>query len=92
VELSCDRGKRGRKAGEEEDDDEDEPDVVRFPDRPDGVSDQLALPIARLACVSSSPLFERNMRLWEEVTDERGEKLPRELGRAAWKQTPERTG
>jgi hypothetical protein len=51
---------------------------------------QPALPIARLVCVSSSPLFERHMRLWEEVTDERGEKLPRELGRAAWKQTPER--
>jgi hypothetical protein len=28
------------------------------------------------------------MRLWEEVTDECGDKFPRELGRATWDQTP----
>lgn len=28
------------------------------------------------------------MRLWEEVTEERGDNFPRELGRAAWDQTP----
>jgi len=28
------------------------------------------------------------MRLWEEVTDERGDKFAIELGRAAWNQTP----
>ena len=28
------------------------------------------------------------MRLLEEVTDERGDKFPRELGRATWDQTP----
>lgn len=47
-----------------------------------------ALPVTRLACVSRSELFQRDMRLWEEIADERGEKTPRELGRATWKQTP----
>ena len=28
------------------------------------------------------------MRLWEEVTDERGDKFASELGRATWDQTP----
>jgi Protein of unknown function (DUF3999) len=52
---------------------------------------QAALPITRLACTSSSPLFHREIRLWEEVTDERGDKFSRELGHAAWDQTPART-
>ena len=29
------------------------------------------------------------MRLWEEVTDERGDKVASELGRATWDQTPD---
>jgi hypothetical protein len=33
------------------------------------------VPITRLVCTSSSPLFHRQMRLWEEVTDERGDKF-----------------
>jgi len=49
---------------------------------------QSALPITRLICTSSSPLFHRQMRLWEEVTDERGDKFASELGRATWDQTP----
>src|SRR5438067_4102842 len=49
---------------------------------------QTALPITRVVCTSASPLFHREMRLWEEVTDERGDKFPRELGRATWDQTP----
>jgi hypothetical protein len=49
---------------------------------------QPGLPTTRLVCTSSSPLFHRQMRLWEEVTDERGDKFPRELGRATWDQTP----
>jgi len=48
---------------------------------------QTALPITRLVCTSSSPLFHREMRLLEEVTDERGDKFPCELGRATWDQT-----
>ena len=50
---------------------------------------QPGVPITRLVCTSSSPLFHRQMRLWEEVTDERGDKLASELGRATWDQTPD---
>jgi hypothetical protein len=46
-------------------------------------------PITRLVCLSSSPLFHRQMRLWEEVTDERGDKFQSELGSATWDQTPD---
>ena len=49
---------------------------------------QPGVPITRLVCTSSSPLFHRQMRLWEEVTDERGDKFASELGRATWDQTP----
>ncbi len=48
------------------------------------------LPIARLTCVSRTPLFERSMSLYEEVTDERGSKYRQPLGGATWTQTPER--
>jgi len=46
------------------------------------------IPFSRLACTSPSPLFQRDFRMWEEITDERGNKYPRELGRATWQQTP----
>jgi hypothetical protein len=49
---------------------------------------QPGVPITRFSCTSSSPLFHRQMRLWEEVTDERGDKFAAELGRATWDQTP----
>jgi Protein of unknown function (DUF3999) len=49
---------------------------------------QPGLPITRLVCTSSSPLFHRQMRLWEEIADERGDKFASELGHAAWDQTP----
>ena len=49
---------------------------------------QPRVPITRLVCTSSSPLFHRQMRLWEEVSDERGDKFASELGRATWDQTP----
>ena len=49
---------------------------------------QPGMPITRLVCTSSSPLFRRQMRLWEEITDERGDKFAAELGRATWDQTP----
>ncbi len=48
------------------------------------------LPIARLTCVSRTPLFERSLSLYEELTDERGDKYRRVLGGATWTQTPER--
>jgi hypothetical protein len=50
---------------------------------------QPGVPITRLVCTSSSPLFHRQMRLLEEVTDERGDKFASELGRATWDQTPD---
>jgi hypothetical protein len=50
---------------------------------------QSGLPITRLVCTSSSPLFHRQMRLWEEVTDERGDKFTSDLGSATWDQTPD---
>jgi hypothetical protein len=36
---------RAREAGEEQDDDQDQPDVIRFPDRGDGVVGQAPLPL-----------------------------------------------
>ncbi len=49
------------------------------------------LPVTRLVCSSDLPLFKREMRLWEEATDERGDKYPRELGRATWSRVPSRS-
>jgi hypothetical protein len=49
---------------------------------------QPGVPITRLVCTSSSPLFHRQMRLGEEVTDERGDKFASEVGRATWDKTP----
>jgi hypothetical protein len=51
---------------------------------------QANLPLARLTCVAATPLFQRNLRLYEEVTDERGEISQRDLGEANWTQTPDR--
>ena len=50
---------------------------------------QAGIPIARITCASGSPLFQRETRLWEEVADERGDKFPRELGRASWRRVPD---
>ncbi len=49
------------------------------------------VPIARITCAAGSALFQREMRLWEDVTDERGGTFPRELGRATWKKVPGET-
>ena len=49
---------------------------------------QAGIPITRITCVADSALFEREMRLWEETADDRGDKFPRELGHAAWKKVP----
>jgi hypothetical protein len=46
---------------------------------------QSRLPITSLTGASSSLAFERNMRSWEEITDERGEKYARDLGRTIWR-------
>jgi len=50
------------------------------------------LPITRLNCTARTPLFRRDVTLYEELSDDRGEKYRRSLGGASWVQTPERTG
>jgi len=46
--------------------------------------------LARLSCETRSPLFQRDVTLYEELTDERGDKYRRAVGSAAWTQTPDR--
>jgi hypothetical protein len=48
------------------------------------------LPLTRLSCVTKTPLFQREMSLYEELTDERGDKYRRSLGGGSWTQTPGR--
>jgi hypothetical protein len=52
---------------------------------------QAGIPIARITCAADSALFQREMRLWEEVADDRGDTFPRELGHATWKRVPGET-
>ena len=47
------------------------------------------LPVTRLACTTTSALFRRQVSLYEEPTDERGEKYRRTLGQATWVRTQE---
>jgi Protein of unknown function (DUF3999) len=49
---------------------------------------QAALPVRRVSCASSSALFERTFRFWEELTDERGDQYPRELEQTTWQRVP----
>ena len=51
---------------------------------------QAGLPLTRLSCATRSTLFQRDVTLYEELTDERGDKYRRNLGGAAWTQTPDR--
>ncbi len=45
------------------------------------------LPITRLTCISTTPLFQRNVTLSEQYTDERGYTFFRQLGNATWIET-----
>jgi hypothetical protein len=49
------------------------------------------LPITRLTLVSTSALFRRQVTLYEQPADERGEKYDRQLGQANWVRTPPAT-
>ena len=49
---------------------------------------QAAIPITRITCASDSSLFERTFRIWEELTDERGDKYADELAQATWRRVP----
>ena len=51
---------------------------------------QSRLPITRLSCVTQTALFQREVTLYEELADERGEKYRHNLGGASWVQTPDR--
>lgn len=46
------------------------------------------LPLERLICGSSTPLFERRLRLVEEIVDRAGTRRTRELGSASWSRAP----
>jgi hypothetical protein len=48
------------------------------------------LPLTRLTCATTATLFQRSMSLVAEETDERGGTFYRQLGSAAWTQTPDR--
>jgi hypothetical protein len=48
------------------------------------------LPLMRLTCATKTPLFQREMSLYEELADERGDKYRHTLGSSSWEQTPER--
>jgi hypothetical protein len=48
------------------------------------------LPISRLSCTARTPLFERQMSVYEEVADERGTRYHRPLGITTWVSTPVR--
>jgi hypothetical protein len=50
---------------------------------------QSGLPVMRLACTARTALFEREMTLYEEVADERGEKYRRTVGQMSWIQKPD---
>jgi len=49
---------------------------------------QAAIPITRITCATDSSLFERTFRIWEELTDERGDKYAGELAQATWRRVP----
>ena len=48
-----------------------------------------SLPLARLTCVAQTPLFERSLSLYEQLSDDRGNIYRHDLGGATWAQTPE---
>ncbi len=56
--------------------------IIRLP--------RAGLPLTRLTCVAKTPLFQRELSLYEELADERGDKYRRSLSSVSWTQTPER--
>jgi hypothetical protein len=51
---------------------------------------QSRLPVTRLSCATETSLFQREITLYEELTDERGEKYRHNLGGISWVQKPDR--
>lgn len=54
--------------------------ALRFP--------RAGLRVAQLSAASSTPLFQRSLRVFEKITDDRGNTFERTLGSAEWKRTP----
>ncbi len=52
---------------------------------------QSNLPITRLTCASATALFRRQVSLYEEPSDSRGDTYRRNLGYASWVRTPPAT-
>ncbi len=50
---------------------------------------QSGLPLTRLVCATTTPLFKRYLTLYEILTNEQGDKYLHDLGQASWTQTPE---
>lgn len=50
------------------------------------------LPFRRVSCASTSALFERTFRFWEELIDERGDQYPSELAQTTWRRVPNQPG
>jgi hypothetical protein len=46
------------------------------------------VPIKRITCAAGTDLFQREMRLWENIADERGDAFPHDLGRVIWRRVP----
>ena len=53
---------------------------------------QANLPVTRLSCTTRTALFQRDVTLYEELTDERGEKYRSQVASGNWTQTPNRKG
>jgi hypothetical protein len=51
---------------------------------------QSRLPVTRLSCATRTALFQRDVTLYEELTDERGEKYRHNLSGVSWVQIPDR--
>jgi hypothetical protein len=48
------------------------------------------LPLMRLGCETRTALFQRDVALYEELTDERGDKYRRNIAGGQWTHTPDR--
>src|SRR5438067_6728917 len=62
-------------------------------ERPNVSRWQLKLPhaairIRRITCATAGPFLERTCRIWEELTDERGDKCADELAQETWRRVP----
>jgi len=51
---------------------------------------QANLPVTRLSCLTRTALFQRDLTLYEMLTDEQGEKYRHNLSSASWIQKPDR--